>query len=92
MEPLLSHHIFAFDKRVQILTACSFVLGDHVPDIIIIGFSTALFVLLLDVFVTVPVFFVVCVSCFPIGPFLSAGQPTNVSVNLWLIEPSGCHF
>jgi hypothetical protein len=48
-------------------------------DLIIIGFSTALFVLLLDVFVTVPVFFVVCVSCFPIGPFLSAGQPTNVS-------------
>jgi hypothetical protein len=29
---------------------------------------------------------------FPIGPFLSAGQPTNVSVNPWLIEPSGCHF
>jgi hypothetical protein len=39
-----------------------------------------------------PVFFVVCVSCFPIGPFLSAGQPTSVSVNPWLIEPSGCHF
>jgi hypothetical protein len=30
----------------------AFVLGDHVPDIIIIRFSTALFVLLLDVFVT----------------------------------------
>jgi hypothetical protein len=46
----------------------------------------------LDVFVTVPVFFVVCVSCFPIDPFLPAGQPMSVSVNPWLIEPSGCNF
>jgi hypothetical protein len=43
--------------------------------------TNLLFVLLPDVFVTVPVFFVVCVSCFPIGPFLSAGQPTSVSVS-----------
>jgi hypothetical protein len=54
----------AYRKKTGTVTKISrsrtnktFLFGDHVPEIIIIGFSTVLFVLLLDIFVTVPVFF-----------------------------------